>query len=298
MTERENMSTSTAAAAPTILCVDDEPNILSSLRRLFRPHGYRVLTADGGAAGLALLESETVDLVISDMRMPHMDGAQFLAQVRQRWPGTMRLLLTGYADIQSILDAINQGEIYRYVTKPWDENDIVLVVRHALERRALEQEKLRLEALTASQNVRDARATQPFPGRVHLLLWCHDATQAEATLATVLAAINADDGRPLGVPVTVALARARAINITAAIEREAGAPADLAQRLVVMLADALAAYARLGRDVPRSWITARLHTAQVAAVRFPDPAAPAESTPLDDDEYPTLGVVHIEDVTK
>ncbi|MEG2034336.1 MAG: ATP-binding cassette domain-containing protein, partial [Janthinobacterium sp.] len=100
------------AAPPTILCVDDEPNILSSLRRLFRPHGYRVLTADGGAAGLALLESETVDLVISDMRMPHMDGAQFLAQVRQRWPGTIRLLLTGYADIQSILDAINQGEIF------------------------------------------------------------------------------------------------------------------------------------------------------------------------------------------
>ena len=96
----------------------------------------------------------------------------------------------------------------------------------------------------------------------------------------------------------MALARPRAINITAAIEREAGAPADLAQRLVVTLADALAAYARLGRDVPRSWITARLHTAQVAAVRFPDPAAPAESTPLDDDEYPTLGVVHIEDVTK
>ena len=160
------------------------------------------------------------------------------------------------------------------------------------------REAYELTAMTASQNVRDARATQPFPGRVHLLLWCHDAAQAEATLATVLAAINADDGRPLGVPVTVALARARAINITAAIEREAGAPADLAQRLVVTLADALAAYASLGRDVPRSWITARLHTAQVAAVRFPDPAAPAESTPLDDDEYPTLGVVHIEDVTK
>lgn len=160
------------------------------------------------------------------------------------------------------------------------------------------REAYELTAMTASQNVRDARATQPFPGRVHLLLWCHDAALAEATLATVLAAINADDGRPLGVPVTVALARARAINITAAIEREAGAPADLAQRLVVMLADALAAYARLGRDVPRSWITARLHTAQVAAVRFHDPAAPAESTPLDDDEYPTLGVVHIEDVTK
>ncbi|HAT31878.1 MAG TPA: two-component system response regulator [Janthinobacterium sp.] len=143
---------SPAPPLPTLLCVDDEPNILSSLRRLFRAKGYRVLTAEGGAAGLLLLETEKVDLVISDMRMPEMDGAQFLAQVRQRWPEVIRLLLTGYSDIQSILDAINCGEIYRYITKPWDDNDIVLVVRHALERRVLEQEKLRLEELTQQQN--------------------------------------------------------------------------------------------------------------------------------------------------
>lgn len=124
---------------PTILCVDDEPNILSSLRRLFRPHGYRVLVAESGAAGLALLEQEPIEVVISDMRMPQMDGAQFLEQVRLRWPDTMRLLLTGYSDIQSILAAINRGEIHRYITKPWDDNDILLIVRHALERRALEQ---------------------------------------------------------------------------------------------------------------------------------------------------------------
>src|SRR5471030_1139844 len=141
-----------AAAPPTLLCVDDEPNILSALRRLFRARGYRVLLAEGGAEGLRILEQESVDLVISDMRMPEMDGARFLAQVRQRWPDTLRLLLTGYSDIQSIQDAINCGEIYRYITKPWDDNDIVLLVRHALERRALEQDKLRLEALTLRQN--------------------------------------------------------------------------------------------------------------------------------------------------
>ncbi|MES2932880.1 MAG: response regulator, partial [Pseudomonadota bacterium] len=111
----------------TLLCVDDEPNILSSLRRLFRAKGYRILIAESGAAGLKVLETETVDLVISDMRMPEMDGAQFLEQVRSRWPETIRLLLTGYSDIQSILDAINRGEIYRYITKPWDDNDIVLL---------------------------------------------------------------------------------------------------------------------------------------------------------------------------
>ncbi len=146
------MSVATTTMAARILCVDDEPNILSSLRRLFRAQGYQVLTAESGKDGLKILETETVDLVISDMRMPEMDGARFLEHVRERWPGTLRLLLTGYADIQSILDAINRGEIYRYITKPWDDNDILLIVRHALERKALEQERQRLEALTQAQN--------------------------------------------------------------------------------------------------------------------------------------------------
>ena len=135
-----------------LLCVDDEPNILSSLRRLFRTQGYQVFTAESGAAGLKVLETESIDLVISDMRMPEMGGARFLEYVRERWPETVRLLLTGYAAIQSSLDAINRGEIYRYITKPWDENDILLIVRHALERKALEHEKRRLEALTHLQN--------------------------------------------------------------------------------------------------------------------------------------------------
>jgi response regulator RpfG family c-di-GMP phosphodiesterase len=135
-----------------ILCVDDEPNILSSLRRLFRGQGYQVLTAESGHAAVKVLEKETVDIVISDMRMPEMDGARFLACVRAHWPDTIRLLLTGYADIELIIDAINRGEVYRYINKPWDDNDILLVVRHALERRSLEREKVRLEALTRKQN--------------------------------------------------------------------------------------------------------------------------------------------------
>jgi DNA-binding NtrC family response regulator len=108
---------------------------------LFRGKGFQVRIAEGGKAGLALLETETVDLVISDMRMPEMDGAQFLEQVRARWPETLRLLLTGYSDVTSIIEAINRGEIYRYITKPWDDNDIVMIVRQALERMALELEK-------------------------------------------------------------------------------------------------------------------------------------------------------------
>ena len=139
-------------APATLLFVDDEPGILSSLRRLFRPHGYRILVAESGALGLAELEKTPVDLVISDMRMPEMDGATFLKAVRQRWPDTVRILLTGYADVTSTVAAINEGEIYRYVSKPWDDTEIVNTVREALERYRLKQENLRLTALTQSQN--------------------------------------------------------------------------------------------------------------------------------------------------
>ncbi len=136
----------------TLLCVDDEPNILSALKRLFRSSGYRVLTAEGGAAALELLGNEAVDLVISDMRMPHMDGAQLLEQIKLRWPGITRLLLTGYADVNATIAAINLGQIQRYITKPWNDEELLLIVRDAFERRALEDDKRRLEALTQKQN--------------------------------------------------------------------------------------------------------------------------------------------------
>jgi response regulator RpfG family c-di-GMP phosphodiesterase len=149
----EKMSEQTSPPAPpTLLLVDDEPSILSALRRLFRPCGYRILTAEGGAAGLDLLARENVDLVISDMRMPEMDGAQFLERVRAEWPRAVRILLTGYADMTATVNAINKGEIYRYIAKPWDDHDIVLIVRDALERQQLQGENSRLLALTQSQN--------------------------------------------------------------------------------------------------------------------------------------------------
>jgi response regulator RpfG family c-di-GMP phosphodiesterase len=136
----------------TLLFVDDEPNILSALRRLFRPLGYHIFIAEGGAQGLEVFEREKIDLVISDMRMPEMDGAQFLEQVRLKSPETVRILLTGYADMSSTIDAINKGQIYRYIAKPWEDNDICLTVRYALEQKQLARERDRLEALTRQQN--------------------------------------------------------------------------------------------------------------------------------------------------
>lgn len=136
----------------TLLFVDDEASILSALRRLLRPAGHKIHTAESGKAGLEILERETVDRVISDMRMPEMDGAKFLEQVRARWPDVTRLLLTGYADVASIIEAINRGEIYRYIAKPWDDNDLTLIIRDALERRRLQGENAHLLTLTQRQN--------------------------------------------------------------------------------------------------------------------------------------------------
>ncbi len=139
-------------ASSTLLFVDDEPSILSALRRLFRAKGFQVKVAESGQAGLDMLANEAFDLVISDMRMPEMDGVVFLEQVRQRWPDTMRLLLTGYADVTSVMGAINRGEIYRYIAKPWDDNDIILIVRGALQQRAMALEQRRLQTLVSVQN--------------------------------------------------------------------------------------------------------------------------------------------------
>ena len=142
-----------AALPPArILCVDDEASILSALKRVFRPLGYVVHTAESGAKGLEILEKEPIDLVLSDMRMPQMDGAQFLEQVFMRWPDTKRILLTGYSDANSTIAAINLGKIWRYVSKPWNDSELIMTVQQALAHRQLMHENARLLELTQSQN--------------------------------------------------------------------------------------------------------------------------------------------------
>lgn len=136
----------------TLLCVDDEPGILHALERLLRLDGYRVLCASSGLEGLEMLEKEAVDIVISDMQMPGMSGAEFLARARSRWPQTLRIVLTGHASLASTLEAINTGEIFHYITKPWDDHALRITIRHAAERQVQVIERLRLERLTREQN--------------------------------------------------------------------------------------------------------------------------------------------------
>ncbi|MGU7770443.1 HD domain-containing phosphohydrolase [Burkholderia sp. MR1-5-21] len=138
--------------AAVILLVDDEPGVLSALRRLLRQSRYDVRTADGGEAALEILASTDVDLIVSDMRMPHMSGVEFLARARALYPDTMRILLTGYSEIESVVQAVNEGAIYRYLNKPWDDHDLLLTIGQALEQRRLRSEAARLAALTQVQN--------------------------------------------------------------------------------------------------------------------------------------------------
>ncbi len=136
-----------------ILFVDDEENILKSLTRLFMDEEYEILTASSGAAGLAVLgDNPDVALIVSDQRMPQMTGVEFLEKARVLAPEAVRIILTGYADGQSAIDAINRAAANRYISKPWDDGELVTMVKDATCLFSLKRENERLVELTKRQN--------------------------------------------------------------------------------------------------------------------------------------------------
>ncbi len=120
----------------TILLVDDETSILASLRRVLRAENYRILTANSGEEALELLALHPVGVILSDQRMPGMSGSELLAQVRVMYPKTVRMILSGYTGLDSLTEAINRGEISRFLTKPWQNEEIIEAVRDAFRRYA------------------------------------------------------------------------------------------------------------------------------------------------------------------
>jgi PAS domain S-box-containing protein/diguanylate cyclase (GGDEF)-like protein len=132
----------------TILLLDDEPSILSSLKRLLRRDGYRILTAENTTAAFELLALNRVDVVLSDHRMPDMSGTEFLQRVKKLYPDTIRIVLSGYTDVEVITDAINRGAIYRFLTKPWDDDSLRAQIG---------------EAVHAARVTRDGKAAQVSP---------------------------------------------------------------------------------------------------------------------------------------
>src|SRR5688500_11862013 len=115
-----------------ILIVDDEASNLRALERLFRTE-YDVLTAGSGADALSLLEHHDMALLIADQRMPQMSGIELMHRTARLRPHMVRILLTGYTDVDSLIEAINTGHVYKYVTKPWNNDDLLLTVARALE---------------------------------------------------------------------------------------------------------------------------------------------------------------------
>ncbi|MPR00519.1 response regulator [Modestobacter sp. I12A-02628] len=143
---------------PSILLVDDEEAILDGLRRQLRKR-FAVHTATGGAAALELLESQPVSVVVSDMRMPQMDGATFLARVRERHPDVVRILLTGQADTQSAIAAVNDGQVYRFLTKPCSPIVLADEIAGAVEMNRLVTAEKELLAITLRRTVEALTAT-------------------------------------------------------------------------------------------------------------------------------------------
>lgn len=137
-----------------VLFVDDEESILKSLKRLLRKEPYKVFTAVGGPAGLEVLkENPGIQMVVSDQRMPGMCGTEFLAKVKEGWPETIRLVLSGFAEASAIVDAINQGEVYRFIAKPWTDEDLKTTFRQCLEHYDIVQENKKLQDQAAKQLV-------------------------------------------------------------------------------------------------------------------------------------------------
>ncbi len=116
---------------PCILFVDDEERVVNQLRIIFR-QDYEVHTATSGAAALQILQSTQIDVVVSDQRMPGMTGIEFLDQVRRLQPSAMRLLLTGYSDLAAIVGSVNEGEVFRFINKPWDHAEIQAIIASAV----------------------------------------------------------------------------------------------------------------------------------------------------------------------
>jgi response regulator RpfG family c-di-GMP phosphodiesterase len=146
----ENQNTPITKDKMQLLYVDDEPNNLISFKAAFR-RDYKIFTAESGAEGRKILDNNSISIVITDQRMPFMTGVEFLESIVNDYPNTIRILITGFSDIQAVIDAINKGKIYHYVQKPWDETYLRNIISNAFETHRLRREnKFMMEQLKIS----------------------------------------------------------------------------------------------------------------------------------------------------
>ena len=125
-----------------ILIVDDEPDVLFSLKGLLR-HNFKLFTAESGEQALQILREHPIHVIMTDQRMPGMTGVELMSLAKTQFPGAIRIGFTGYADIKAVIEAINTGGLYRYITKPWDPDELIEVLSDAVQR--FERDAARLE---------------------------------------------------------------------------------------------------------------------------------------------------------
>lgn len=152
-----------------ILLVDDEQNVLSALRRELADEPYGIVTAMSGEEALNLVAAKKFKVIISDERMPGMDGASFLAAAKEISPSSIRMMLTGHASIEATMRAVNNGEIYRFFTKPWNSLELKLSIKSGIERYDLEDENRRLLKVVRrqSQELRVLETSHPGITRIN-----------------------------------------------------------------------------------------------------------------------------------
>jgi two-component system, probable response regulator PhcQ len=182
-----------SAGEESILIVDDEPRVIAALVRALGDEPYRVTGVSGGEEGLRAMAGERFPVVISDEKMPGMSGSEFLSRVKELHPETVRIMLTGHASLEAAMRAVNSGEIYRFFTKPWNETELRLAIRSALEKYRLERENRRLLRTVRRQSQEIRFLEQSYPGISELR---RDASGAirieipEAELAEIVASCN------------------------------------------------------------------------------------------------------------
>lgn len=147
-----------------IMLVDDEANVLSALTRALIDEPFELITASSGNQALELMEGKTVKAIVSDERMVGMQGSELLAEVKQRSPQTVRILLTGHATLDAAMRAVNVGEIYRFFLKPWDDTQLRFALLSAIEKYDLEAENRRLLATVKSQALEIRILEKRYPG--------------------------------------------------------------------------------------------------------------------------------------
>lgn len=135
-----------------VLVVDDEPNILKAIKRLFLGTEYKIITADSGPEGLRAFDEHDIVVVISDYRMPDMNGVDFLRQVRDRSPETIRIVLSGFADTSAMVEAINDGQIYKFIVKPWNDQELLTAIMRAVDQYNLQKEVRELNTVLSRRN--------------------------------------------------------------------------------------------------------------------------------------------------